>query len=192
MEINIFERFRRKAHYWWVGLLIGLLMLGVGIWSLTVPAATLVTLNIVFIVSFIVGGIGDIFYAFYTRKDRHDWGWILVQGIVSLALGIVLAANPLESVYVLLFYVGFWMMFQSVMMVSSSFSMKRVNWSGWGWMLVLGIIGFIFSFILISNPAVATVFVVTLFSYALILYGCARVFFAFKLRTLHKEFLQEE
>ncbi|EGJ71459.1 hypothetical protein Bcop_1256 [Bacteroides coprosuis DSM 18011] len=186
MEITFLKNLRRKAKYWWVGLLIGVLILCLGIWSLSVPVTTLFSLNILFIAGFIASGLGDIFYAFSVRKDRHDWGWILASGIISLMLGLVLVSRPLESIIVLLLYVGFWATFQSVMMISSSIMMQRFGFKGWGWILTFGIIGILFSFVLITNPAFASSFIITLFAFSLVLYGIARIFYAFKLRGIYK------
>lgn len=186
MEITFLKNLRRKAKYWWVGLLIGVLILCLGIWSLSVPVTTLLSLNILFIAGFIASGLGDIFYAFSVRKDRHDWGWILGSGIISLMLGLVLVSRPLESIIVLLLYVGFWATFQSVMMISSSIMMQRFGFKGWGWILTFGIIGILFSFVLITNPAFASSFIITLFAFSLVLYGIARIFYAFKLRGIYK------
>lgn len=187
MRDLIFSRFKRKAKHWWVGLIIGLIVMALGFWSLTVPQETLIALNIVFIISFIVGGLLDISYALATQKDKHDWGWLLFNGLISFILGLMLATQPLTSIFVLLLYVGIWMLFQSVSVIMSSIRMKNSSLSGWQWLMVLGILGFIFGIVLIMKPAITTVFIVTLFSYTLVLYGFIRVFYAFKMLDLHRE-----
>ena len=192
MKHGLLSTIQRTAKYWWVGLLIGILILILGFWSFTVPVATLLSLNILFIVGFIVSGIGDISYAIAVRKESSDWGWILAGGIISLILGLALASRPLESVVILLLYVGFWVAFQAVMTIATSISMQRNGWKGWGWFLFLGILGVIFSILLITNPAYASGFIVALFSISLILYGVTRIYYSFKLRKLNQMFKSEE
>ena len=187
MQDLLFTRFKRKAKNWWVGLLIGLLVMCVGFWSLSVPALTLVTLNIVFVTGFIAGGVLDISYSLAVRKDRNDWGWLMFNGIVSLILGILLASEPAMSIFILLLYVGIWMLIQSISIIMSAIRMKKVELSGWVWILVLGILTMVFSIILLSNPDVTSVFIVSLFSMSLVLYGFIRVIYAFVMLSLHRK-----
>ena len=191
MKRSFLSTIQRKAKYWWVGLIIGILISFLGFWSFSVPVTTLIALNIVFIVSFIVSGLGDIMYAFAVRKVSSEWGWILAGGIISLVLGVILVSRPLESFLVLLFYVGFWVAFQSLMTIITSITMKRNQWKGWGWLLFLGIVGAIFSVFLIVNPVYTSRFIVALFSISLVMYGIVRIFYSFKLRQL-KEMMKHE
>lgn len=186
MEMSFLKNMRRTAKYWWVGLLVGILILILGVWCLSVPITTLISLNIIFIASFIASGISDIIYAFTIRKDVSEWGWILAGGVISLAVGLLLLSKPLESFVFLLLYVGFWASFQSIMTITASILMYKNGWKGWGWLLVLGIVGVVFSYFLILNPAFASGFILTLFAFSLILYGVTRIFYSFKLRNLNK------
>lgn len=187
MQDLLFTRFKRKAKHWWIGLLIGLLVMGLGFWSLSVPTVTLVTLNIVFITGFIIGGLLDIFYALAIRKDRNDWGWLLFNGVVSLVLGVLLISEPVMSLFILLLYVGVWVFIQSVSIIMSSIRMKKAQLNSWIWILIFGVLTFAFSIVLLSKPGVASVFIVSLFSMSLVLYGFIRVIYALVMFSLHRK-----
>lgn len=186
MNNSLLNEVKERVKFWWVSLLVGILTLLVGVWSAAAPLSTLGVLTIIFIASLIANGAFDIIFSIINRKNLNGWGWTLALGILSFIFGFILITKPIESILVLAYLAGFWMMFVSITSISGSIEMQRVGIKGWGWMLAFGIVGVIFSFLLIANPAFAAAYIAILFSISLILYGAIRRFFAFKLRKINK------
>lgn len=77
MESSLFKKVKIAIDYWYIPLLVGLLFVGIGIWSFITPLAAYLTLALLFSISFLVSGIFDIIFALSNRKKIDNWGWTL-------------------------------------------------------------------------------------------------------------------
>lgn len=186
MKSTLLEAVRSTVKFWWVSLLVGILALIVGIWSLTDPLTTLGALTIFFVASLFVSGVFDITFAISNRKILDGWGWTLTLGIISVIFSIVLLSRPIESLLVLVALAGFWVMFTSVASITGAVEMQRLGFRDWGWLLAFGILGVILSFLMIINPAFTSSMIVAIFAASMIFYGFVRIFYSFKLRKINK------
>lgn len=187
MKQEFVENVRWSTKYWWTGILVGLLSIFMGFWSLSSPLITLVALNLIFIAGFLASGIVDVIYAFSVRKESSDWWVLLMAGIVNLVLGFLLMSMKEQSVVVLLFYVGFSVLFHSISAIFIGSRLNRLNLDGGVGLIVLGVLGIILSFFLIRNFGFTASFIVTLCGFSLFLYGFTRIYYAFLLKRLKKK-----
>jgi uncharacterized membrane protein HdeD (DUF308 family) len=187
MKNNLFYSVKKAVKYWWISPIIGLISIFLGFWCIINPLSTLTIIGALFIASFIVTGIFEIIFAISNRNTLTGWAWTLVSGIIDLIFGFLLLAIPIGTITALLFFVGFWVMFQSIWLIGSAIELQRSGIKGWGWTLASGILGLILAFILIANPVFAAGFIIYLFALSLFMYGATRIYHGFKLRSLHKE-----
>ncbi|MDL2262924.1 DUF308 domain-containing protein [Bacteroidales bacterium OttesenSCG-928-I21] len=186
MKNGLLSKAKKAVKYWWVSLIIGLLAIALGIWCILTPDSTLVALTMIFIISFFVGGILEIIFAVSNRKIISGWGWTLTGGIIDLLFGIFLLIFPLPIISVILVYfIGFWIMFRSVWGIGTSVDLERAGVRGWGWMLALAILGVLFSIMFLFSPIYGASFIVAFASIAFVAYGVMRIYFAFKIKSLH-------
>lgn len=118
------------------------------------PGTTLALLGAFFIAGFLVSGIFEIIFALANKNTLKGWGgWTLASGIIDILFALLLLAMPISTIAVLLFMVGFWVMFQSIWAIGGgAIELQRNSVKGWGgWILTFGILGVILSFILIAN-----------------------------------------
>lgn len=87
---------------------------------------------------------------------------------------------------VLAFYVGFVVLFRSIATISYSLDLKRYGTRNWGWLAALGILGIVFSFILLWNPRFAGMSIVILMALNFFLSGLFGIYLGFEFRSLHK------
>lgn len=186
MKNDLLQSAQRAIRFWWISIIVGVIATVLGIWCLFQPTITLVTLSALFIGGFILGGISEIVFAILNKENIRGWGWTLASGIISVLFGLLLLSKPVTTFAVMLFFVGFWLMFQSLWSIGTAVELQMIKVKGWGWMLTFGVIGFIFSFILISNPSFAAGVVVYLMSFTLVCYGLLRIYFGVRLRTINK------
>ena len=183
---ELMETMKKRVKYWWVSLLIGILSIVLGIWCLVIPDATLVALTMVFIASFLLSGIMEISFAVSNRKIMPGWGFELTGGIIDLAFGIILIFLPTAlAATVLIFFVGFWIMFRAIWGIGVAIDMQRNNISGWGWLLTLAILGVLFSLLFIISPAFGASVMIAFASVAFVFYGIFRIYLAFTFKSLH-------
>jgi uncharacterized membrane protein HdeD (DUF308 family) len=186
METEITRRTKYAIKHWYLSLILGILFIGVGIWVLRTPLESYLTLSILFSVTIFISGISEIIFSVTNRKEMDNWGWVLTGGIIDLLLGIWLISSPLLSITVLPFVVGFMLMFRSMIAIGFAFDVKGFADTGWGWLLALGILGLLFSFVLLWNPLFAGLTIVIWTGCAIITLGIFRIILSFKLRHLYK------
>jgi uncharacterized membrane protein HdeD (DUF308 family) len=70
-------------------VLLGALYIGIGVYLLMRPVAGLVTLTLALAIYLFADGVLDLILSFQVRP-RQGWGWLLLDGIVTLILAIMI------------------------------------------------------------------------------------------------------
>jgi len=175
---------KNTVKYWYLFFLIGLLLIGVGLWAIFFPSQSLVVIALVFSWAFLVSGVGEIFFAVSNRDQIDDWGWNLVSGIFGLTIGALMVLNPKISVTALSFYVGFLVFFHSLKTIILSFNLKKYLFVEWGNFLAIGIVGLLISVLLLARRSFTDWMIVIFASLGIITIGLTSIYFAFKLRKI--------
>ncbi len=186
MGTTILSSAQSTVKHWWISLLVGILYIVAGIWVFKTPLSSYISLSILFSVFIFVSGIFQTIFSISNRNEISGWGWYLVGGIIDLIIGTLLMANPLMTMAILPFYVGFWLLFQGAMSIGLSFQFKSIGVSSWGGLLFLGILTLLFSFLLLANPIFAGFSIVYMTAMAFIMAGIFRIFLSFDLKKLKK------
>ena len=185
METEIINSVKNYSKHWYLSLILGILFIGAGIWVFMTPVSSYLALSILFSVTIFISGISEIIYSISNRKEMDNWGWVLTGGIIDLLFGLWLMASPLLSIAILPFVVGFMLMVRSMMAIGFAIDLKDFSDSGWGWLLALSILGLLFSFVLLWNPAFAGLTLVICTGCAFVTLGVYRIILSFKLKHLH-------
>jgi len=172
---------------WWLSILIGILYIFAGVWVFNTPLASYISLSIIFSVFIFISGILEITFSISNRKKIDSWGWYLAGGILDLIIGILLISNPVMTMAILPFYVGFWLLFRGIMAIGISIQSKSYGISNWGWMLTSGIATIIFSILVLANPIIGGLSIVYMTAMAFIMIGIFRIFLGFYLKRMNKE-----
>lgn len=170
--------------HWYLPLLIGVLFLIIGLYTMFSPAEAYVTLAILFSLSFIFSGLSDLIFAIANRNEIDNWGWTLAMGILTLLVGIILYIHPEISMITLPFILGFLFLFRSVAGIGLALDMKAYGVQSWGYLMLLGVLGIILSFLMIWNPLFAGMTLVALTGLTLLTIGIFHVILALKLKKL--------
>lgn len=186
MESLFLNSIKNAIKHWYIPLVVGLLFVIVSIVVFTSPVTSLLTLSILFALSFLFGGLSEIVFSIANRHQLDNWGWSLAFGILTFIIGTSLIIHPGLSISVLAFYIGFLLLFRSISSISFALDVKKYGSKSWGGLLVFGILGAIVSFILIWNPVFAGMSVVILVALSFLFAGLFSIFLAFQLRRLHK------
>lgn len=186
METGNLQSFISRSKYWYLLLILGLIFIAMGFRVFFTPVSSFVALSMFFAFTFLISGIFEISYAISNRKTIDNWGWNLVGGIIDLIIGFILITHPGASMVFLIFYVGFALIFRSIMTIGWSVQLNKMGIKNWGWILVLGILGLIFSFMLLWNPLFTGLAIVIYLGVAFIMIGIAQIFLSLRLRKLKK------
>lgn len=112
-------------HGFWITLVAGLLGIAVGVTMLVLPAAAIETLVIFLAVMLLLEASAKISAVFLVQGD-FPWGWLLVDGLVTAALGIVLlVSRPAEAAMLLGIFVGINLLSSGIMLLAAGWSLRR-------------------------------------------------------------------
>jgi len=182
MESSIESRLK----HWYLLLIFGVISIFLGVLVFMTPVETFLVLSVFFSYAFMIAGLLEAIYSISNRDNIDNWGWYLALGILTFILGFQLVLQPGVSMTVLTFYIGFWLLFRSMMYISSSIDMQRSGASNWGWVLILGILGVIFSWILLWNPFVTSIAVSIWIGCALVSLGFIQIIVSFSMKKVKK------
>lgn len=82
-----------KGVWGWV-LVRGILAILFGVIALIAPGIALYSIAIVFGAYALVDGVTEIIHAVQTRNSNTRWGWMLLQGVISVLAGLVALIFP--------------------------------------------------------------------------------------------------
>lgn len=186
MQTLFLKTVKDVVKHWYIPLLVGIFFVVVSVVAFMSPMGSLITLSILFAMSFIFGGLSEVLFSIVNRERLDNWGWTLAFGIVTFIVGILLLSNPALSITTLAFYIGFLILFRSISAIGFAMDIKKYGNKNWVGLLILGVLGAVFSFVLIWNPVFAGLSVVMLVSLSFLSAGLFSVVLALQLRKLHK------
>ncbi|HSM24532.1 MAG TPA: DUF308 domain-containing protein [Anaerolineaceae bacterium] len=106
------------------------------------------------------------------KSQQHDLAWwvVLIQGILSILIGVLLLASPGMTVLVLVQFLGIYWLVGGVLTLVSIFVDRRL----WGWKLFAGVIGVWAGLSVIQHPLWSAVFLPTVL---ILLLGIQGIFY---------------
>lgn len=126
--VGLFTTFWMRAApgFWW-SLLSAVLGIVVGLLLLAAPIQGAFSLTIVLVAFFIIEGIASIMFALDHRREMSGrWGWMLVSGIVDLALAaLIFVGLPSTAAWAIGLLVGINMVFGGVALIAMSLHARK-------------------------------------------------------------------
>ncbi|OCX54007.1 hypothetical protein BEL04_06950 [Mucilaginibacter sp. PPCGB 2223] len=184
MATIILKNIRTIVNHWWLILIGGIVMIGLGIWIIASPVQSYISLSLAFAFCMFVAGLFEVIFSIANSKSLEGWVWILISGLIDLFIGGYLMGYPVITMAVLPFIVGFWMLFRGFMAIGSAIEMRAYGIWDWGWLLVVGIIIILLALAILANPAFGIANILMWTSIAFIFSGIFRVHLSFKLKKL--------
>ncbi|MCX7548622.1 DUF308 domain-containing protein [Xanthomarina sp. F1114] len=184
MRNQFIKTVQTSIKHWYLPLIIGVIFIALGIYSIMSPQVSFAALTIFFSLSFLFSGMSEVIFSISNKDEIENWGWSLALGIMTALIGLLLIMNPDISALTLALYIGFIVLFRSIGAISYSIDLRSYGITDWGFLLTLGVLGVIFSFILLWNPAFAGMTAVIWVGMALIILGLFNAMLSLKLKKL--------
>ena len=185
MKTSFLDSIKNSVKHWYIPLIVGILFVILSIAVFTSPLSSLLALSIFFALSFIFGGLSEVFFSISNRNTLPNWGWSLAFGILTTIVGFSLVVQPGLSISVMAFYVGFLLLFRSVASISFALDVKKYGSKNWGSLLAFGILGALASLFLIWNPLFTGIGLTILMAVSILFAGLFSIFLALQLRKIH-------
>lgn len=170
-----------KRSWIWMAFLAVISLAG-GVIALFNPFAATMAATLMAGWAFAFLGVMQVVQAFQVK----GWGgfiWALLFGVLSVVVGISLIFNPLAGMVSLTLLVAVLFLAVGVVKAMYSFSLRPVT--GWGWVLVSGIVSIVLGVMILSNfPYAAASVLGILLGVELLSNGVLFLFTALGLRNL--------
>ncbi|MBO5073935.1 MAG: DUF308 domain-containing protein [Bacteroidales bacterium] len=186
---NLTKQAGRAVRHWWLMMIAGVLCVAAGIAVFAFPLESYVTLSILFGVLMLVVGAAKLIAASTSGNFFMMRGYVIVGGVLDLLLGILLCVWPGVTLMLLPIMMGFWMLYNSFVLIGLSGDFETFGVPGAGWVTGSGILLLILSIIVLVNPlgaGIATV--VVLAGVGLIVFGFILCVLGMKLKDIHRNF----
>lgn len=118
------------------------------------------------------------------RAYHHTWWALMLNGLLGLAVGILVFVRPLDSVAAFALVIALWALFTGFVDIIRAFALSPVLRHWWAF-LIAGLIGVGFGVLaLIYYPGLSLAFAVVWVAWWLMLIGIFQLYSAFRLHRL--------
>jgi uncharacterized membrane protein HdeD (DUF308 family) len=172
-------------HHWWLFLLRGIAAIVFGVLVVMWPGATVVALTAFIAAYALVDGIVVLTTALRMRAFFDRWWVLLIQGLISVAFGVLAFMNPALSLLYVVIMVAAWMLFASI-----AFFLLGQAHKAMGGSTLLPTLAAIASLALavlaVARPGATIAAVIALIAWFSLAIGIVNVVVAFQVRSLVK------
>ncbi len=171
---------KQIAKNWYMFLIKGIIMILLAILVFNHPGATLLGVAVYLGIGLVITGIIAIGLGIAERKLNPDWRWRTFEGVIDLILGFIVINNPVLTISIIPFLIGFWAGIYGIFLFIDAFSSKESR----GLKMISGILIFLLAWVLMFNPLFMGLTMVIWFGVLLLINGIANVIISFGLRKI--------
>ena len=175
----------RYSPFWWMVVLRGVLLLLLGAAALRWPGATLAVLVLWIGAGFLVNGVIALVAALAGR-DVEGRIWLVLEGLLGVAAGLVTFMNPGITGIVLLWVLAGWAILSGIVQVAAAVRFRRVI-RGELFLGLAGVVAILFGLLLVARPGAGLLALAFLLGWFAIFYGVVLIALGLRLRRLLRE-----
>jgi uncharacterized membrane protein HdeD (DUF308 family) len=172
---------------WWALVIRGVAAIIFGILTFVWPGITITALVLVFGAYAIVDGIFAIMAGVRAPKSLSRWWLLLIEGIVSVAAGVVAFLMPGITALFLLVMIASWAIVTGVIEIIAAIQLRSEITGEW-LMVLSGVASIVFGGLLLYDPGAGALTVVWIIGAYAIFFGILLVALGFKLRSVDHSF----
>jgi len=170
---------------WWLVLLRGILLVVLGVLALIQPAVTVVSLVLYLGIYAVFDGVLLVVSAIMARGEQRGWGWIVVQGVISVLAGLLVLTVPgftaAAVVLAILWFVVISAIVGGILEIVAAFAHRRG-----GWAIISGVLDILLGLVLMTavvlSPTATALTLVWIFGIYAIVFGVVLVVAAIRIR----------
>lgn len=166
---------------WWLIVVRGLLAILFGLIAFFWPGLTFLVLVLTFGVYAIVDGIFAMLSGVVSSKYSPRWWVFLLEGIVSLAAGVIAIMRPGFTGFVLVLVIAVWAILTGIFEIAAAIRLRREITNEW--MLALGgFVSIVLGILLFFQPAAGGLVITLMIGAYALIFGVLLVFLGLRLR----------
>jgi uncharacterized membrane protein HdeD (DUF308 family) len=170
------------AQHWWAVALRGILAVLFGLCAIIWPGLTVGILIILFGAYALVDGIFMLIAGIRGGVGVHRLP-LIVQGILSIILGILVMALPGLSALALLYFIAAWAIIIGIIQIVAAVQLRRQIANEW-FLGIAGVLSILFGLICFIYPRSGALAVIWLIGIYAIMFGIILIVLGFRLRDM--------
>lgn len=173
------------AERWWALVVRGVAAILFGALTFALPGISLLVLLILWAAYALVDGVLNLVLAARGARAGRRWGWLLFEGIVSIAAGVVAVVWPGITAWALLMVIAAWAVVTGVAEIAVAIRLRR-QLEG-EWLLALGgVLSIAFGVLLVAYPSAGVLAVLWMVGAYAILFGVLLIGLGWRLHAWHR------
>jgi uncharacterized membrane protein HdeD (DUF308 family) len=169
------------AYNWWTVALRGALAIVVGLIAFFFPGVTLRVLVVMFGVFTLLEGMFLLVAGIRSRREYQRWWALILQGILSILIGIIAFAVPLATAIVLLYLIAAWAIVSGIIEISAAIQLRKQIEGEWA-LIMDGVVTILFGIFLIVLPGPGFLALIWMTGAFWLISGILLMILAFRLR----------
>lgn len=153
----------------------GVLLIALGVYFIINPDVTLVSAAWVLGFLTLFTGITKMAFTLRTQAFIPNSGTRMLSALLDIFFGCFFLFHLFGTAASLPFVFALWVIIEGVSIFSESFEFKKVGFSYWWAMMLLGIVGIVLGILGLKNMGVTAVTLSVLISISVILFGLAQI-----------------
>lgn len=173
------------ARWWWAYILRGVIAIGFGVLALLSPTWGLAVLVALFGLWALLEGVTSFMTGLRSRRSSRNWWLDLLEGVASIAAGILALLFPGFAFEILLLLIGLWAIVIGVFQVYLAIRL-RDEIEGELWLGLAGLAAILFGVATLLFPAGSALSIVWLIAAFAIAFGALLVVMGWRLRRINE------
>jgi uncharacterized membrane protein HdeD (DUF308 family) len=166
---------------WWLLVLRGVMAILFGLAAFLMPGIAWISLILLFGVYAVVDGVFAMLSGFISSKYSPRWWVFLLEGIVSVAAGVIALLRPDLAGTVLILLIAAWAVVTGILEIAAAIRLRREITNEW----MLGFGGFVsivLGVVLFLQPAAGGLIITLMIGAYALIFGVLLVVLGFRLR----------
>ena len=113
-----------KVPHFWLQVVSAVLSIVTGLLFIRNPGVAVTTLALLLVMFFMVEGIAKVVLAL-TVRPLPNWAWILVSGLIGIAISIFLISNPALSLVALGLFIGIQLISEGIAIGAMAWTLRK-------------------------------------------------------------------
>lgn len=172
----------KNSKHWWAILIRGIVAIIFGFLAILATGFTLDLLLIFLGIYLLLDGLFAVVGSFMITDHKH-WWTLLIEGVVSIAFGIVIFAWPEIYLLVLIYIVALWAIITGIIEFLASIA---ATWAAPGKVFVgvTGVLSVILGILIFAYPGFSISAAIWLIGVYAIIIGLSLMIFSFKVKAI--------
>ena len=171
------------AKWWWTFIIRGVVAILFGVIALVFPPVAIGVLVGLFAAWALIDGANSLLTGIRTRGQDRSWWLEVLEGVISVAAGVIALVLPGFAAEVLLLLIAAWAILTGLVQIVTAVRLRTVI-SGEVWLALAGVASIVFGVILLVFPAAGALSIAWLIASFAIAFGAFLVLLGWRLRGI--------